>query len=621
VASNDRLTAAIAHHQAGRFAQAEEIYRQILRRKPNDPNALHLLGVLTGQQGRTDAAIELIRQAIRANSRFAEAYRNLGSLLAEKGGFNEAGAAYQRALQIWPVDSPAHRELGERFAANDDFRQAIAAFSKAIEIRPEFAEAHNDLGSILGMLNRLDDAIAAHARAVALKPDFAEAHYSLGNLLSRKGRAEEAVAACFRAVRLKPDFADAHLSVGNALQHCGRLDEAIAAYRQAIRIKPDFAVAHFNLGQALLHQGEFDEAAACFERFLQLGPESAHGFGYWNLASTGRVTIDRKEYSRLSALLDEPDTPPDNRVAAGFALGKLLDDAGRFDEAFASYARANSLWDEIQIAIGQGYRPKLAHSQVDHLISAFDGRSFENRREFGEPSELPVFIVGMPRSGTTLVHQIAARHPQVHGVGERADIFELGKALYGNNPELQGSAKAAREAARAHLHRLGAMGRGAARVIDKTPANVYWLGLISVLFPGARVICCRRDARDTCLSCYFQWFSRGNAFSFNLPHCGTEYLEVNRLMDYWLGAAPLKILEMQYETLVGDLEGQSRRLIEFLGLPWDPACVEFHRAETAVLTASVWQVRQPIYQSSVGRWRHYQRHLGPLMDVLGSARQ
>jgi tetratricopeptide (TPR) repeat protein len=718
VKSNERLKAGIRHHQAGRLSEAEQIYREILQLRPNDPEALHLFGVLTGQRGKTDAAIDLVRRAIGVKPRFAEAYRNLGSLLSEKGGFKEAGEAFQTLLQEWPTDCPSHRELGAKFAGNEHFQQAVSAFWKAIEIRPDFAEAHHDLGSILGILNRLDEAIAAQSKAIALKPGLAEAHYSLGILLSRKGRTDEALAAYRRAAELKPDFADACVNVGNVLRQCGRWEEAIAAYQQAIRVKPDFATAYFNLGQtlsgagrlaeslpafggalrakpdyveahvrmavvlahlqrfgearaaqaraaelaprsaaplealgeimlrehraasaaeqfrkaleidpkhypalnslgnALVSQGKFEEAASCFRRFVEQCPESEVGIGYANLASTGRVAADRKEHQRLMAVLREPNSPVDNRVAAGFALGKFFDDAGRFDEAFACYAQANSLWKEIRAAAGDRYRPDLVRRNVDHLIAEFDRDFFENRRGYGEPSERPVFIVGMPRSGTTLVHQIAASHPQVHGLGERTDVYEIAKTL-GNDAALRSNGDAVRAAAREHVGRLGAIGGGASRVIDKTPNNVNWLGLISLLFPGARVICCRREARDTCLSCYFQWFSQGNIFSFDLAHCGMEYLQVDRLMDHWIGALPLRMLEVRYESLVADLEGQSRRLIDFLGLPWHPACVEFHRAQTTVLTASMWQVRQPIYRNSVGRWRQYQTHLGPLMEVLG----
>ena len=396
-----------------------------------------------------------------------------------------------------------------------------------------------------------------------------------------------------------------------------RAADALEQFRAAFENDPKELGTLNYIGGALLSLGRFDEAAVYFRRFLEHCPESEFGLGYRNLVSTGRVVAAPKDYQRLRALLNDINLPADNRAAAGFALGKLFDDAGDFDEAFASYAEANSLCKQYRAAAGDRYQPDSVHSNIDRLIAAFDGKRFENGRNSGESSELPVFIVGMPRSGTTLVHQIVTSHPQVHGIGERTDIAEIAMAM--NASASWGDVHAVRAAAKRHLQRLRALNAVASRIIDKTPGNVHWLGLIALLFPNVRVICCRRDARDTCLSCYFQPFLQGQTFSFDLAHCGMEYLEIERLMNHWLGVLPLKMLEVQYEMLVTDPEGQSRRLIDFLGLPWDASCLQFHRADTAVLSASAWQVRQPIYQSSVGRWRHYERHLGSLVEALGAA--
>ena len=452
--NSERLKTGIRHHRAGRLAQAEEIYRQILERRPNDADALHLSGVLAGQQRKTDAAIDLVRRAIRVKPNFAEAYRNLGSLLAEKGRFSEAGAAFQRVIEIWPADCLAHEQLGATFAANENFQNAVSAFSKAIRIRPDFAEAHQDLGSILAIMNRLDDAIAAHSRAIALKPGFAEAHYSLGNLLGRKGRTDEALAACLRAAQLKSAFADAHVSIGAIMLREYRAADALEQFRAAFENDPKELGTLNYIGGALLSLGRFDEAAVYFRRFLEHCPESEFGLGYRNLVSTGRVVAAPKDYQRLRALLNDINLPADNRAAAGFALGKLFDDAGDFDEAFASYAEANSLCKQYRAAAGDRYQPDSVHSNIDRLIAAFDGKRFENGRNSGESSELPVFIVGMPRSGTTLVHQIVTSHPQVHGIGERTDIAEIAMAM--NASASWGDVHAVRAAAKRHLQRLRA---------------------------------------------------------------------------------------------------------------------------------------------------------------------
>ena len=730
-----QFEAGVLHHQAGRLAAAEKIYRQVLREQPNHADALQLLGIVAGQRGDADTAIDLIRRSIRVNPEHPGAYRNLAPLLAHKGRFDEAIAAYRKFLERRPDSAEIHRDLGAALQACGRLDEAFASISRAVELKPDFAIAQNDLGNIATIQNRLDDAIAAYSKAIALKPDFAEAHSNLGNALSEKGLNDEALAAYHRAVKHNGNLAEAYNGIGNTLRRIGRNDEVIIAYLTAIRLKPDFALAHFNLGQAyrsagrpeealaayrdalriepdnaevvakmavvladlrqfseamnsharlaalmpdaaithevlgkimlqqqdaaaaadhfrralavnsnldtawyglgtaLQSQGKFDEAAKCFRHMLEICPHAGVGDVYRHLFS-GSAAADPADLERLKAFLRDPNMPVLSRSAAGFALGKALDETGRYDEAFAHYAEANSLVKQFRASVGDRYDPATAHRLNDQMIEVFTPKYFEQRRGWGEPSELPVFIVGMPRSGTTLVQQIAASHPLVHGAGELRDIADISKALGGTDVKsaaLGWDSDSVKAAAEGHLQRLQALWRAspsarraspsannaASRVIDKMPSNVHHLGLIALLFPSARVIFCRREARDTCLSCYFQGFAKGNTFSFDLAHCGHEYLATERLMNEWRNALPLPMLELQYEELVADLEGQSRRLIDFLGLPWDPACLEFYRTETTVLTASTWQVRQPIYQGSVGRWRHYERHLGPLLEVLG----
>ncbi|MGD0390953.1 MAG: tetratricopeptide repeat protein [Tepidisphaeraceae bacterium] len=616
VTRDEKLKMGVRHHESGRLAEAEQVYREILQVHPNDPNGLHLMGVLAGQRGQTDAAIDLLRRAISVKPRFAEAHCRLGNLLSQKGRTDEALAAYRRAAELKPDFAEAHVGIGDVMRQSGRWEEAIAAYQQAIRVKPDFAIAYFNVGETLSKAGRLAESLPAFASALRAKPDYVEVHIRMAVVLAHLGRFGEARAAQARAAELAPHSAAPLEALGEIMLREHRAANAAEQFRKALEIDCKQYTALNSLGNALLSEGKFDEAASCFRRFLEQCPESMLGIGYMNLASTGRLAAGGNEHQRLMAVLREPKSPADNRVAAGFALGKFFDDAGRFDEAFDCYSQANSLWKQIRAAAGDRYRPDSIRRNIDHLIAEFDRHFFQSRRDYGEPSELPVFIVGMPRSGTTLVHQIAASHPQVHGLGEQTDLYEIAKALKENRAASRSNADAVRAAAKEHVQRLRAIDGQASRIIDKTLSNVHWLGLISLLFPGARVICCRRDPRDTCLSCYFQWFSQGHAFSFDLAHCGMEYLQIDRLMDHWLGSLPLRMLEVQYETLVADFEGQCRRLIDFLGLPWHPACLEFHRAQTTVLTASIWQVRQPIYHSSVGRWRQYQPHLGPLMEVL-----
>jgi hypothetical protein len=259
--------------------------------------------------------------------------------------------------------------------------------------------------------------------------------------------------------------------------------------------------------------------------------------------------------------------------------------------------------------------------EVDGVIARSTSALFSAAVGWGSPSELPVFIVGMPRSGTSLVEQIAASHSKVYGGGERKDIAGIAEAVLAHNrdqPIAEWDMDFARRLADGQIARLQQLARTALRVTDKMPDNILYLGVIAVLFPAARVIFCRREIGDTCLSCFFQRFGEGNAFAYDLADCARRYLEIERLAEHWRRVLPLPMLTIDYEALISNPESESRRLIEFLGLDWDPSVLDFHSAERPVYSASLWQVRQPVFSRSVGRWQHYTQHLQPLFEVLAA---
>ena len=334
---------------------------------------------------------------------------------------------------------------------------------------------------------------------------------------------------------------------------------------------------------------------------------------------------DANEEERLRALLGQPDLPLDEQIAASFALGKLLDDSDRFEEAFERFTLANSLLKQSRAAGGERFEIDTFRRQVDHMINTCTADFFAERREWGEASELPVFIVGMPRSGTTLVEQIAASHPNILGAGELRDIGRIADSLGGNAAVGKWERESIAKAARTHLERLTTLGGSALRVTDKMPDNVLELGLIATLFPSARIIFCRRDPRDNCLSCYFQWFSTGNLFAYDLEDCGRRYLEIDRITRHWLSVLPLKMLEVNYEEMIADQEGQSRRLIDFIGLPWDPACLDFHKEprQRAVTASTSGQFVQPIYNRIrlIAGAGYGNAHLGPPSGGAGKSVQ
>jgi hypothetical protein len=318
-------------------------------------------------------------------------------------------------------------------------------------------------------------------------------------------------------------------------------------------------------------------------------------------------------------LADEARTVRD-RVAAGFTLGRVCDRHDAYDEAFAAFALANQLLREDRNAHGTVFDRDKFCDLVTQQIAAVTPPAFVATAGWGDPSEVPVFVVGMPRSGTSLVEQIAASHKRVFGAGERMEVFGILSALEEgevDRPPVKWDRAAVRREATAYVRKLQEIGDGAIRIIDKQPDNILALGQIAVLFPRARVVVCRRDLRDVGLSCHFQYFRDDPlVWTDDLADCGFRARQIERLLDHWRAVLPIPVLEVQYERLVANLETESRRLIDFLGLEWDPACLSFHETDRAVMTASRWQVRQPLYSSSAGRWRHYRRHLGPLLREL-----
>jgi tetratricopeptide (TPR) repeat protein len=523
-----------------------------------------------------DEAIEAFRSAVRA----------AGGL---KAGDDElsVGKDAERAPVIARVPTHLRSDfatacfnLGESFRLTAQPQSAIHCYRMAIEANAKFLNAHTSLAVVLSELQRVDEAMASYRNAAALAPGAAATHVALGTIQLNNHHAEEAV----------------------------------ESFRRAINAEPNSSSHWYDLQQALVSLGRAEEAEECAEKQRELRGDSV------STQSPGNSATLPSEFQRLSQVIQSPGSTIDQQIAAHFELGDLLDESGRYDDAFAHYVQANAMAKRQRTMAGQTYDPAAFRRLIDRTIELFTPEVFKQRREWDDSSDLPVFIVGMPRSGTTLVHQILASHPQIHGAGELNLLFQI-ETDFAGGPDSLGYAHWDREkiqqVSRVCLERFRAINPEALRIVDKLPSNVNRLGLIGLLMPRARVIICRRDARDTCLSCFFQNFSRGIHFSFDLADCASHYVQTDRLIAHWLKVKPVAMMEMHYETLVNDLETQSRRLIEFLGLPWNPACLEFHRASTAVLTASIRQVRRPVHQKSVGRWRHYQRHLGAMLEVLG----
>lgn len=343
------------------------------------------------------------------------------------------------------------------------------------------------------------------------------------------------------------------------------------------------------------------------------------------MAQSGRYSFPDEDVRRIEALLLSADMRPDDRSRLYFAIGNLFDKQGRWTEAFSNYESGNQLRKEIEARRGVVFDPEAHRHEVDQIIRFFTKDYFTRVASHGVDSELPVFIVGMPRSGTTLAEQILASHSKVFGAGELQNIplliHRLGQRLRSRPfiypQSLQAfNAHITSAVAADYLKELRRLDANAARIVDKMPFNFLHLGLIATLFPKARIIHCRRDPIDTCLSCYFQNFGNPAPFTLDLRHLGLYFREYERLMAHWAAVLPMPIFDLRYENLIDDQETVSRELIAFCGLEWEPQCLRFHETNRPVRTASVAQVKQPVYRRSIGRWQRYEAHLRPLFEVL-----
>ena len=613
----EQLNAALALHRAGRIDEAESAYQRVLAEFPKDADALNLLGVIAQDRGRPALAVQLISQALNSRQDFPQALTNLAR--AQRAAGDPAGAAVsaRRAIALAPDIPEAFVQLGRALLDLEDDVLAAEACRRAVSLGPQSLDAHVNLAAALTRLNDFTGAAQAYQAAHMLKPDRPETLTDFGTVLTRLERFDDALRCHERAIAVAPNDVRVHAGHAATLRQAQNVTASAEACRRALGLAPDRPDLWLFLGHDLAALGRFEEAVGCYRKVLELDPANAEAPR--GIVAVGDTIDDAAELTRLRAATDDAKLPVSQRIAAGFALGALLDKTGKYDAAFERFKTANELAKGGREEEAKGFDRDALQQEVDDLIATFTPALFARTSGRGERSELPIFIVGMPRSGTTLTEQILASHPMVFGAGERRDVGRIEKLLRiecrTDEPGDWDPALVRREA-EAHVRRLHAMDSAALRVIDKMPDNVFFLGTIALLFPDARIVICRRDLRDVCLSCYFQSFSSNLNWTHDLADCAFRAREVERLLEHWREVLPLPMLDVQYESLVADLEGQGRRLVDFLGLPWDLACLAFHETERQIMTASLWQVRQPIYTSSVGRWRAYRRHLQPLLDGL-----
>ena len=491
------------------------------------------------------------------------------------------------------------------------FEEAINAYHQAISARRDVAIFHANLGHALQSLGKLEESTAAYYDAVRIEPNDADLNFNLGVILRKRGMPDDAAVAFQKSISSDPKNAVAYYDLAIVLHETGKLDEAIAAYRKALSLKPNFADAHNGLGTALMDYGRFSDAQKSLERAVKLAPDNAR---YWRGVSiiTKFSEGDPKiaEMERLLASASERSA--DDQIELRFALGKAYDDVGRRADAFTQWLAGNALKRKLL-----DYDEHATLNELDQVQTVFTPELISTAKAIGHQSSSPIFIVGMPRSGTTLVEQIIANYSSVYGGGELPFFRSAVEAVTGVPGVSAFGADGIRKVATHYLAQIKRISNSAPKVTDKMPRNFIFVGLIHLTFPNAPIISVTRDPRDTCLSCFSKLFSEEQDFTFELSELGRYYRHYQGLMMHWRHILPPeRILDVRYEDVVNDLEGETRRIIAYCGLDWDPKCLSFYKTKRPVRTASTLQVRRPIYDSSIGRWHLYSEWLRPLLREL-----
>ena len=635
--------------QTGEAESAEAICAGALDQYPGDANFLCLSARALVKLRRFDEANARIERALSIFPEFERAYELRGELLFAKGELPAAAEAFQQALKLDPKRQRIRVKLGQVFLRLGRVEEARALkgeiikssadnkdIAKAAELEKEekFAEAekiyrrilarHPDnvsamrLWAALGVRQKqYADAEVLLKKAVELAPDFALAWADLWIVQFEQEKSEDAIKSAKRLINLEPRRANGHLLLGSAHMSAGHHQDALESYDNALEITPDHVGAWCGKGNVSRTIGDQDGAISAFRKSIKANPLFAEA--YWNLANLKTFRFEDSEVDDMLALVGDERIPNEGQVQLNNALGLEFDGRKEYDRAFEFIDRGNKLRREREF-----YDRVQNEEMIDMSIEAFSRQFLEDNYGHGDPEPAPIFIVGLPRSGSTLLEQILSSHSKVDGTHELRDLA----LTIRSNREMSGrGAQYPKSVANIDQDGFKCLGSeyiertlryrgGRPFFTDKNPNNHVHVGLLHLILPNAKIINARRHPLDSCLGSYKQLFAEGQSFSYDLVELGEHFLQYQRLMDHWHEVLPGKVLDVQYEEVVADLEGQVRRILEYCELGWEDTCLRFHETSRPVKSASSEQVRRPIYSSSVNTWRHYERHLGALIEVL-----
>jgi len=585
IVSMQLFTEGLKYHKAGALEEAERLYRKNLKLHPRNAETMAHLGRVLCDQGQREKGFDFLRKATRAQPRNPAYLRQLGEAQMAAGCPDRAARTFQRAVALAPDSAALHFVMGHAYMAQVNMEQAIVAFEGAHKLEP-------------GNLDYRYTLAAARLRLGELPPDTPP----------------------FRAlVEARPASAVYHCQLATALRLNNEFTEAEQHYERALALEPGFPEAVGGLAQVYESTGRTEEGARLLQQTIDRGAASITVIvAYARICKRQRRPGDA--VGPVTGMLADPELSPFHRMTLLYRLGDLHEELGSYDQAWACYERANGV-HTVQ------WNAPAHRKMIDSVIDTFSAKAMQSLPRSANRSDLPVFVVGMFRSGTSLTEQVLASHPSVFGAGELPDIHRIATTLH---ETLKGSSRYPKcirsiaaegldRIASAHLEKLVRLGPDSIRVSDKNPINYLHLGLIAILFPGCRIIHCTRHPLDTCVSCYANSFSTAHAYTQNLRHLAEAYGHYRRLMDHWRQVLDVPVMEVRYEDLVSAQERVTRELLEFCGLPFDEACLRFYESRRVLQTLSKDQIRRPVHTNSVGRHRWFEKYLQPLQD--GLARQ
>ncbi len=610
-----RVLLATAQVREGRFEQAEDNLRDVLGRFPEIPKANRELGNALLGQGRGDDAVRSFKRVVELTPEKSVAHFDLSIALSKAGREEEAQLALEKSFELDPgrreiLAAVRHQRSGQMYKAETIYREILRR-------DPTNVTATRLLGVTALELGKHRLAARLLRNAIKLAPEFFAARIDLARALTENEDYGEASEILEEAIRLEPRLPYPRMLLGNLLSKSGKYEEAIVVFEEALALEPNHGGSLAGLGHALKTVGRQDDAVAAYRNCVRVHPAS--GEPYWSLANLKTFRFTDEEIASMETYVDNDELAEETRVNFNFALGKAYEDRSQFERAFSYYETGSQLR-----RANERYDPVGTEVIHDRIIKTISPDLLNKHDDSGDPDPSPIFIVGLPRSGSTLIEQILASHEQVEGTHELPDLPRIVLDINKQQPHGESYPEALQHLSPDELKQLGRRyldttlrhRTGKPRFTDKMPNNFPSIGLIRLILPNAKIVNAKRHPLDSCMGSFKQLFFKGQAFTYDLIEIGEYYLEYERMMNHWHELLPGRILDVHYEQMVLDQENQTRRLIDFCDLPWDDACLRFYETDRAVNTASSEQVRQPIYSKSLNSWRRFETQLQPLIEVL-----